>query len=232
MSLSILMYHSVADNPSDPHALHPDRFEAQMAKLVAQNRSLVDLPQAVGHLSKWTFRSDLALTFDDGYQDFLLNAAPVLKRYQLPATVFVPTGLLGETAVWDSYDKTKALLDWDELAEVQRLGFGVASHTISHPRLTECDETRLEYELRGSLDQLKERLPEVVPLLSYPGGFFGLREMRAARAAGYSGAVGVASRFKNHAWTNPYRLRRWRWEGESRSQRSEGREQKSGKSGS
>jgi peptidoglycan/xylan/chitin deacetylase (PgdA/CDA1 family) len=212
MSLSILMYHSVRDNPSDPHALHPDRFEAQMARLVAQNRSVVNLQQAAGHPFTLTFRSGLALTFDDGYQDFLLNAAPVLKRYQLPATIFVPTGLLGETAMWDSWDKTKTLLDWDELAEVQRLGFGVASHTISHPRLTECDETKLEYELRGSLDQLRERLPEVVPLLSYPGGFFGLREMEAARASGYSGAVGVASRFKNYFWTNPYQLRRRGWE--------------------
>jgi peptidoglycan/xylan/chitin deacetylase (PgdA/CDA1 family) len=217
MSLSILMYHSIADNSADPHAVHPDRFEAQMAE-VAQNRSAVDLPHAIGHLSTWTIRSGIALTFDDGYQDFLMNAAPILKHYGLPATVFVPTGLLGENAVWDSYDKTKRLLDWDELAEVQRMGFGVASHTISHPRLTECDANRLEYELRGSLDQLKERLPKVVSLLSYPGGHFGRREMLAARAAGYTGAVGVASRFKNHFWTNPYHLRRRRWEESLRSE--------------
>lgn len=213
MSLKILMYHSIADNPRDPHSVHPETFDSQMAELVAQNRSAVDLPQAIGHLSTWTFRSEVALTFDDGYQDFLLNAAPILKRYDLPATVFVPTGLLGENAVWDSHDKTKRLMDWDELAEVQRLGFGIASHTVSHPRLTECDDKKLEYELRGSLDELRERLPEAAPLLSYPGGHFGRREMVAARAAGYTGAVGVASRFKNHFWTNPYHLRRRRWEG-------------------
>ena len=211
MALKILMYHSIADNSADPHAVHPERFEAQMSEL-AQNRSAVDLPQAIGHLFKWTFASGVALTFDDGYHDFLLHAAPILKRHDLPATVFVPTGHLGENAAWDSYDKSKRLLDWDELAEVQRMGFGVASHTISHPRLTECDDRTLEFELRGSLDQLKERLPEVVPLLSYPGGYFGSREMKAARAAGYTGAVGVASRFKNYFWTNPYHLRRRRWE--------------------
>jgi len=64
--------------------------------------------------------------------------------------------------------------------------------------------------LRGSLDELRKRLPEVVPLLSYPGGYFGKREMLAARAAGYAGAVGVASRLKNYFWTNPYHLRRRR----------------------
>lgn len=212
MSLSILMYHSIADNPHDPHSVHPETFDSQMAELVAQNRSAVDLPQAIGRLATGTFASGVSLTFDDGYQDFLLNAAPILKRYDLPATIFVPTGLLGANAAWDSYDKSKRLLDWDELAEVQRMGFGVASHTISHPRLTECDDRTLEYELRGSLDELRERLLAAAPLLSYPGGYFGRREMRAARAAGYVGAVGVASRFKNYFWTNPYHLRRRRWE--------------------
>jgi peptidoglycan/xylan/chitin deacetylase (PgdA/CDA1 family) len=213
MSLSILMYHSIADNPRDPHALHPAIFESQMAELVRRDTSVVHLPEAIDQLASWGRGSGVALTFDDGYRDFLLNAAPVLSRYRLTATVFVPTGLLGGNAVWDSYDKSKRLLDWDELAEVQRLGFGVASHTISHPRLTECDDGALEYELRGSLDQLKERLGEPVPILSYPGGHFGRREMKATQRAEYIGAVGVASRFNNHFWTNRYHLRRQRWEG-------------------
>jgi peptidoglycan/xylan/chitin deacetylase (PgdA/CDA1 family) len=33
-----------------------------------------------------------AVTFDDGYRDVLLRAAPVLRALDIPATVFVPTG--------------------------------------------------------------------------------------------------------------------------------------------
>jgi peptidoglycan/xylan/chitin deacetylase (PgdA/CDA1 family) len=212
MSLTILMYHSIADNPRDPHAVHPDRFEAQMAQLPGRHQTVLDLEQVISNRSNWRLQSGVSLTFDDGYQDFLLTAAPILRRNALSATVFVPTGLLGRRAIWDSYDQTKKLLDWDELGEVHRLGFSVASHSVSHPRLTECDDSKLDYELRASLDELRSRLPKVAPLLSYPGGYVGRREMLATQRAGYKGAVGVASRFTNHFWTSSYYLRRRRWE--------------------
>ena len=38
----------------------------------------------------------MLLTFDDAYRDFATNAWPTLKRYGLPATLFVPTAYAGE----------------------------------------------------------------------------------------------------------------------------------------
>ena len=35
------------------------------------------------------------LTFDDGWIDFYTNVYPILKRYQIPATVFLPTDFIG-----------------------------------------------------------------------------------------------------------------------------------------
>ena len=163
-------------------------------------------------LRQWKLEpKSVALTFDDAYEDFLADAVPILRQHSFAATVFAPTGLLGGTAKWDTYDKTKRLMDWSEMREVERLGHQVASHTVSHPRLTECDEAMLDRELRGSLDSLREHLSQPVPILSYPGGYFGRREMRAARRSGYVGAVGVASRWLNYPWTNPYHLHRKRW---------------------
>jgi peptidoglycan/xylan/chitin deacetylase (PgdA/CDA1 family) len=206
------MYHSISDNPRDPHATSVTDFHLQMAELASRRCSVVPLPQAVGDLRRWKrLANTVALTFDDAYEDFLLNAAPVLLRCGFPATLFIPTDLLGGTAVWDTFDKSKRLMDWDGVLEAHRLGFGIGSHTRSHARLTECDAAALESELRGSLDSIRGRLPNSVPLLSYPGGYATSREMKAAKQAGYVGALGVASRLPNFPWTNVYGLRRSRW---------------------
>ncbi|MFQ5983669.1 MAG: polysaccharide deacetylase family protein, partial [Woeseiaceae bacterium] len=43
----------------------------------------------------------VALTFDDGYRDFIENAAPELNRLGMPATVFIATALMDQTYWWD-----------------------------------------------------------------------------------------------------------------------------------
>jgi peptidoglycan/xylan/chitin deacetylase (PgdA/CDA1 family) len=180
-----------------------------MALLAAEHYRVISLAECVRRLEqRLPLRGYVALTFDDAYRDFLANVLPVLEHYRYPATLFVPTGLLGGASVWDSYDKSKPLMTWPELAEAQYRGVTVASHTVTHSRLTECDDRRLAYELQTSLDMLRERLDEVFPALAYPGGDFGLREQKAARQAGYICALGVTSRWGNGPETNLYHLRR------------------------
>lgn len=61
------------------------------------------------------------VTFDDGYRDTLTRALPVLERYEVPATVYVSTGLLGSDAGPFSFrlaaafdDRSPADLDFSE----------------------------------------------------------------------------------------------------------------------
>ena len=207
--LRILMYHSISDNPRDLHAVSPQHFAQQMAALSEHGYQVIALEEGLQRLEqRLQLRGCIVLTFDDAYCDFLTNALPVLEHCGYHATVFVPTGLLGGTAIWDSYHKNKKLMGWDELREVHRRGVTLASHTVTHQRLTECNDQQLEYELRASLDALREQFDDVFPALSYPGGYHGLREQAVARLAGYVCALGVASRWGNGPETNLYRLRR------------------------
>ena len=44
----------------------------------------------------------IAITFDDGYRDNFTHAHPILKKYRLPATLFVATGYIGANrAMWN-----------------------------------------------------------------------------------------------------------------------------------
>jgi peptidoglycan/xylan/chitin deacetylase (PgdA/CDA1 family) len=104
----ILMYHRVADAVIDPWglAVHPDNFAAQM-RVLKQTRQPVPLDWMVEQLLVGKRpKGMVAITFDDAYRDVLRNAKPVLVELDMPATVFVVTGLLGsEQGFW-----------WDRLA--------------------------------------------------------------------------------------------------------------------
>ena len=92
----ILLYHRVTEVPSDPWALSvtPDHFAGHLEILREYTR-----PISLQQLSQGLREGDLpdcsvVVTFDDGYADNLLNAKPLLERYDVPATVFLATGLV------------------------------------------------------------------------------------------------------------------------------------------
>ena len=91
-SARVLYYHRVNDE-NDPFfpAISTALFEQQM-RFVAQHYKVVSLAKLLDHLENGTPQSVLAITFDDGYEDNFLNAFPILRRYNLPATIFLTTG--------------------------------------------------------------------------------------------------------------------------------------------
>src|SRR5690349_17819808 len=94
--LRILMYHSIADNPKDIHAVPPAEFDKQMAELSQQSghgkMKVVSLIEGLRLLREGkAWQGLMAITFDDALRDFLANAVPILKKYDFPATMFVPT---------------------------------------------------------------------------------------------------------------------------------------------
>lgn len=104
----ILMYHRVAFARHDPWglAVDPERFEEQIA-CVKHHRTPMSMDELVDRLrSKTLPENAVAVTFDDGYRDNLVNAKPVLARHGVPATLFLATGFINQkTPFW-----------WDELA--------------------------------------------------------------------------------------------------------------------
>jgi len=101
----VLMYHSIA--PDDvaefidpPNRLAPEMFERQMAFL-NEHRHVVPLSQMLDQVASGVSPAagTVCITFDDGYLDNLITAAPILEKYKLSATLFLPTGYIsrGET---------------------------------------------------------------------------------------------------------------------------------------
>jgi peptidoglycan/xylan/chitin deacetylase (PgdA/CDA1 family) len=122
----ILLYHSIAEDASDPWSLRvtPRHFAQHLEVLRKRARpvALNELVPAGGAVAAPARRA--AVTFDDGYADNLHHALPLLRRYDVPATIFLATGRIGsdEEFWWDEIGRI--VLRPGPLPDVLRLPLG------------------------------------------------------------------------------------------------------------
>jgi peptidoglycan/xylan/chitin deacetylase (PgdA/CDA1 family) len=88
-----------------------------------------------------------------------------------------------------------AALTWQQARELEAAGVEVASHTLTHPVLTQVGDEQLERELRDSKLKLEAELGHAVDLFCYPNGDNDARARLAASRAGYRAAVTVEEGF-------------------------------------
>jgi len=213
-SARILSYHSIGDHPADPYAVRTEDFANQMAYL-AERFTVLSMDQLADRLGeeKPLPPRAVAVTLDDGYRDSYTQAYPILARLGIPATIFLPVGLIGSHTSVRAVDSMiqAEFLTWDQVREMDSgalVAFG--SHTMSHVSLTRLPSSELEYELARSKAELEAQIGRRVPGFAYPYGTvrdFNPEMARAVAAAGYSWAVtGVSG--VNHRRSSLFTLRR------------------------
>jgi peptidoglycan/xylan/chitin deacetylase (PgdA/CDA1 family) len=141
----------------------------------------------------------VAITFDDCYRDNLA-AARTLAEHGLPATFFVPTGVVGTDRVlpWDRGLPRQPNLSWDEVRWMADMGFEIGSHTVSHANLGAVAPDRARDEIIGSKLTLEERLGRPVRWFAYPFGgaeHFRPEYLPLLDEAGYEGCVSACHGF-------------------------------------
>src|SRR5665647_415049 len=198
---SILMYHSIADNPEDPYSVTVDAFQEQISWLYEHGFDVVSLSfllQSIQTGDQRALRKKVVITFDDGYQDFVTNALSILNEHSATATVFLVTDLLGGRAVWNKSGPDEPLMSEEEVRFIKAQGISLGSHTATHAKLTLLDHEELKRQLSVSYDTLT-RLGESFYAIAYPWGQWSSQVVDAVKATGYECAlaVGEQTRFKS-----------------------------------
>lgn len=163
------MYHSVLPIPKDQLTVTGKQLDQQLGYLAARKYKSCFLDE-IDHHRPLKERS-VVLTFDDAYLNNYTNLIPLLEKYQMKATIMVPTGYLGQAAGW--YDSSEMLMSVDQLKEIAgnpliRLGL----HTHKHINMRNTPLEDVLNDLKDSIAFFKSNGIEYSPVLAYPFGAY------------------------------------------------------------
>ncbi|HST03229.1 MAG TPA: polysaccharide deacetylase family protein [Chloroflexia bacterium] len=165
-NVTILAYHRI-DTPANPDNLNlsptlidatPEAFEAQM-KWLSEEYNVIPAWDLVGALRDGQPLPPRAvmITFDDGYNCYKDTALPILRRYGLPSTLFVPTAYAEDphTPFW--WDTLHKILAQTTIETIEVPGVGVV------PLRTRVERDAAYSELVQVVEHTRaDRVPQLV----------------------------------------------------------------------
>lgn len=190
----ILCYHGVAPRSiaTDPDFLRvsPERFRSQVQTLRDAGFSFVTVRELARRARGDTPPAGMAaLSFDDGWDDNHAVVLPTLGKLDLPATVYVATGLIGQPNPWLPPSAGSRMMTVQELRDLHDAGFELGAHTVTHPDLANLDRPSCLREMVDSRATLERETGATVDTFAYPFCHYGQAAIEAAREAGFLCAV-------------------------------------------
>lgn len=194
----ILVYHNIMDSYCASQSsvqISPKEFEAHMLSLDQAGYHTITFQQYNDYVTRGQELPDnpIILTFDDGYSSNYEYAYPVLKKYNMKATIFVLTGRMGAVD-----EVTYPHFTWEEAREMQQSGvIDIQSHSDLHPDMTRVEIGRAQLELRRSRYLIRKELQKPCEVFAYPYGLYNSDLQELAEKAGYKIQVIVGDQGAN-----------------------------------
>lgn len=151
-----MMYHHVNREPEDSISITPENFEMQIRFLAESGYRSLHLDEFFKYMGGWKIPEKLVLiTFDDGYADNFLHAYPILRKYNMKATIFPITAFIKDRVgkrgpLLPNFELLMKLpfvkgglddfLSWDEMRQMQESGLiDIQAHTHLHSAYFESE---------------------------------------------------------------------------------------------
>ncbi len=176
--ICILTYHCIGYEKNNGLKLPEQQFRQQMKYIKDNGYTTITLDQLYKFMleNKPVPQKSVVITFDDGYVDNYQYAYPILKEFNLKATIFV---------ISKTIDKRQNYMTSNQLKELQANGIDIESHTLDHEDLPTLSYEKQLNILKESKKTLEKVLCKKVNYIAYPYAKYNPDTIRAARDAGY-----------------------------------------------
>jgi peptidoglycan/xylan/chitin deacetylase (PgdA/CDA1 family) len=181
----VLAYHTVSRDGLEVDVT-PEKFSAQLSFL-SRHYQFVNLDSITAHITgqKKLHQPSVALTFDDGYQDIMRYAQPLMTKLRIPAAIFI----LGspQNVNRRELDNSKPLLTSAQVLSLLHQGWTIGCHTSTHANLTDS-RIDLVKEIFSAKKNLENLTQVKINHFAYPKGLFTNSAIRLVKQAGFKDA--------------------------------------------
>jgi peptidoglycan/xylan/chitin deacetylase (PgdA/CDA1 family) len=215
----ILMYHMVREpipgKKFNSLRVSPQKFEAQIRYLAENGWHSYTMSEAFEQREALPSKS-VVVTFDDGFQDNLANALPILEKYGFKATVYLVNDRHDRD--WSGYRKAKnrgaglkdePKLSDDEVKILLESGLvEIGAHTLTHANLLRLDEIQSRREICGSKEEIEEKFHTACRSFAYPFGLYEEKDKKSVATCGYTHAVTTETGIADLKRCDPFEIPR------------------------
>lgn len=206
------MYHNITPNLdlSKGLTLSVYKFEEQLKYLVKHNFKtyfVSELEKIEVVLSK-----SVVLTFDDVTENQLIYVLPLLKKYNVKATFFIPFAYIGKTDLWN--DGAEKIMTIEQLKSLDSEFVELGHHSYFHRKYSALSVEEIQDDFDKSFDLIAKNDLKVYPVLAYPYGNFPKRGIQKTdffqllEKNNIKMAFRIGNRVNNFPFKNKYEIQR------------------------
>lgn len=213
--LPILMYHNVSDHFEDSKGLTIaiKKLEEQFAYLKEEGYQTFHFSELEGFKKTNKFpKKAVIITFDDVYVNQLKFAYPLLKKYRLKASFFVPFAFVDSADTWNN--GTEKIMSVQQLKALDMNIVELGLHSFNHNKYDKLSDEDIHADFDACKLFIKENGLNVQNILAYPYGKFPRREPRktqffhALNENGIAYGLRIGNRVNIFPFKNNYQIQR------------------------
>ncbi|KQT31099.1 hypothetical protein ASG22_18875 [Chryseobacterium sp. Leaf405] len=208
-SIRILMYHSVYPKSMDIQnvlTVTSENLEEQL-KYIKKKYNTLFFKELENNKS---LKNKLILTFDDGYYNNLQYLIPLLEKYQLKATICIPTDYIQK----NEGNTERNFMSFNEIKSLNPEFVEIALHSHFHKNYSQLTLAEAEADIRQNIEILEQKQIDFTKILVYPYGKFPKENQKKKEffkileSLGIIAALRIGNAVESYPWKNKFEVKR------------------------